>query len=78
MWNLKAIAAKAQEAAARIEAQLDNSVGLECICGGVGGGTSASSLSAGGGGQQEQQLCQPDGPAGGAQVNLRERKGKGG
>jgi len=31
MWNLQALAAKAQEAAARIEAQLDNSVGLEGI-----------------------------------------------
>ncbi|KAK1743230.1 putative TATA element modulatory factor, partial [Skeletonema marinoi] len=59
-WNLKAIAAKAQEAAARIEAQLDNSVGLEGIGGGAGGGTSTSSLTAGGGGQQESDNIHDD------------------
>jgi len=42
MWNLQALAAKAQEAAARIEAQLDNSVGIKDD----GGGTSTSAAAA--------------------------------
>lgn len=53
MWNLQALAAKAQEAAARIEAQLDNSVGIDGGSGAGGGSTSASSLSAAVGGQHE-------------------------
>ena len=56
MWNLQALAAKAQEAAARIEAQLDTSVGIKDDGTGAGGtSTSESSLSAGGGGGQEYE-----------------------
>ena len=44
MWNLQALAAKAQEAAARIEAQLDDSVGIKDDGGGAAGGGILSSL----------------------------------
>ena len=46
MWNLQALAAKAQEAAARIEAQLDDSVGIKDDGGASGGGMLSTSASA--------------------------------
>lgn len=54
MWNLQALAAKAQEAAARIEAQLDNSVGIKDDGGATS--TSASSHLSAGGGQQNSNV----------------------
>ena len=54
MWNLQSLAAKAQEAAARIEAQLDTSVGVKDDGGGAS--TTASSLAAGGEGQEDGNI----------------------
>ena len=61
MWNLQALAAKAQEAAARIEAQLDSSVGVDGGSGAGGGiSTSVSSLSGAVGDQHESGNIQDD------------------